>query len=132
MLQFLNNLCGPLLDMLQYVHTIFALGSPELGTAEQMGLISAELRGRISYPDLLETPLLTQSRTMLALCSKGTLPAHVQLVVHQDSWVLLFRAADKHILVHGVVSPIVEDFAFPVVNFIRLFFPCAVLGIPLC
>lgn len=46
MLQILNHLCGPLLDMLQYVHDLLALESPSPGTAAQMWLSKADQRGK--------------------------------------------------------------------------------------
>lgn len=53
------------------------------------------------------------------LCFKGGVLIHVQFLVHQDPLALLCRAAllpvaALPVLVHGVISPQIEDLKFPI------------------
>lgn len=84
-LQSSNHLDGPLLDPLQFFNVFFELEGPRLGTVFHMcGLISAEESGITT-----SFGLLAADNTIFLHCCKSTRLAHVQLVIHQYSWVLL-------------------------------------------
>ncbi|KAK4811113.1 LOW QUALITY PROTEIN: hypothetical protein QYF61_016399 [Mycteria americana] len=55
------------------------------------------------------------------LCHKGTLLAHIQLSIHQDTQVFFCKAAfqlvgPQPVLVHGIIPPQVQDLALPLVE----------------
>ena len=77
-LQSLNHLLDPLLSSLQYMLVSLVLGSPALAIGLQMGLTSAEQRGRITSLDLLATLSLIQPKTHWLPCRKDTLLAQGQ------------------------------------------------------
>ncbi|KAK4820325.1 hypothetical protein QYF61_023558 [Mycteria americana] len=78
-LQPSDHFCGPALDPFQQLHVLLVLRAPELDAVLQdtVGLLGCE----------------------------RTLPAHVQLLVHQYPQVLLRRAALNHIIPQPVLIP---------------------------
>lgn len=89
MLQSLNHLCGPFLDSLEYVHIFLVLGNPEPGTVLQVWHHQCWVKGKDHFPWTAGGALPnTAQDTISLLCHKGTLPACIQLGVHQDTQVL--------------------------------------------
>lgn len=85
MLQFVDHLCGCLVDLLQFVHVFLVLGSPKVDTILKMWLHQWLVEGGITFLDLLAVLSLMQPRMLLAKGLKNALIPHVQLVVHQVS-----------------------------------------------
>lgn len=73
MFQSVNDLYGPLLDLLQYMNMCLVLGSEELNLALQMSLTRAE-----AMDDLLDLQVilfLMQARMLLVFFATGDKPA---------------------------------------------------------
>lgn len=130
-------LCGFLLDILQYAHVLLALGRPKPGTADQMYLTSAEQRRRIMSLDLLETPFLMQAEMLVAFFAAR---AHYWFMISLSirtprsfsAELLASRVAPGFCWCMSLFLPVFRTSYFLLLNFLRLFFPCVGLGIPLC
>ena len=112
MLQALNHLSGPLLDLLQYVNVCLVLGSPALNTALQMWPHQCLAEGNDHFPapvgDAL--PNLSQDTTGL-LCPTGTSAPFLQSCFPDCGCTMCTGAWDSS-------SPD-ADFAFSYLNFMR-------------
>lgn len=91
-LQPLDHLHGPPLDQVEQLHISVMLGTPGLDAVLQGGM-RAEYKEIITSLTLLATALLLQPRIVLAYWAGSAHQAHIQLSVHQEPQVLLFRAA---------------------------------------
>jgi len=109
------------------------LQSPELDTAVQMCLTSAEESGRITSLNLLVMHLA--QGTIGHLCCKGTLFTLDQLATHQDPTrtprCLSYRApfqpaSPQPILMPGVIPPQVQDLTLPLAELHKILV-CSVL-----
>ena len=92
MLQSLRHLCGPALDLLQYVHVSPALGSPALDPALWMHLTSAEPRERTTSLNLL---VIDHNPLSLALLLVFSPPPHPLIWVILHQWGFYGRQCQK-------------------------------------
>ena len=104
-----------------------SLSSPELDTVLQLWPHHCWAEGKDQFPRPAGNTLPSAAwDTIGLLCFKGTLLAHVQLSVHQDSHVFCKAAfllgGSQHILVHRVVPPQIQDFPLLNLNWIILYF----------
>lgn len=85
-LRSLNHLLDPLPNLQQYLHICLVLGNPELGTALQLGLASAEQARRItSFWPVNNTFFPNSAQDAVScLCCKGALLVLGHFGVHQD------------------------------------------------
>jgi len=120
-----NHFCGPLVDALQQVHVLPVLRIPHLGTVLQV----CPHQCRIEVQDHLPRPAAhasldaAQDKVGFLGC-ESTLLAHVQFAIHQYPQVLFGRAAlnpsiPHLVLVMGVASTRVQDFALGLLNIMR-------------
>lgn len=102
-------------------------GEPSSGTSTP-DMAHQCWRGRIASPGLLAVLVVMQPRLLLAtFAMKGALLALGQLVGHQDPKVHLWRPAFQLVSPTGVPVPgllpsRMQDFAFPLLYFMRLLF----------
>jgi len=97
-LQPSDHLSGSPLDILQDLHDLPVLGVPGLDTVLQMGPHRSQAEGENYLPLPAGPPFFNAAQNTVGLLGcKRTLLAHVQLLVYQDSQVLLCRATLKEI-----------------------------------
>ncbi|KAK4811013.1 LOW QUALITY PROTEIN: hypothetical protein QYF61_015717 [Mycteria americana] len=100
-----DHFCGPPLDPLQQVHVFPVLRAPELDAVLQV----RSHQSRVEWQNHLPQPAGHASfdaaqDTVGLLGCEHTLPAHVQLFVHQYPQVLFRRAALNHIIPQPVLK----------------------------
>jgi len=93
MLQAPNHLCGPPLDSVLKFPVLLELGGPELDTLLQMSPHQGRVKGKNHFLHPTDHTLSNASQDTIGLLGlKGTLLAHGQPVVHQNTQALLHRA----------------------------------------
>ncbi|XP_052520385.1 uncharacterized protein LOC128071565 isoform X3 [Tympanuchus pallidicinctus] len=115
MLQALHHLRGPPLDSFQEIPVFFLLGSPELDAVLQMRPYQDVVEGEDHLPRPAGHALFSAPQYAIGpLGHKGTLLAHGQPVVHQDTQVPFRRAPlqqviPQPVLVHAIIPPQMQD-----------------------
>jgi len=85
--------CGPPVDPLQQLHVFFVLGAPGLYAVIQMGPHDGR-RENNHFPCTAGPPSFDAAQDTVGLLGcKCILLVHVQVFVHQNPQVLLYRAA---------------------------------------
>ncbi|KAK4816932.1 hypothetical protein QYF61_025428 [Mycteria americana] len=117
-----DHFCGPPLDPLQQVHVFPVLRAPELDAVLQVGSHQSRAEGQnhLLQPVGHASSDATQHTGGLLGC-KRTLPAHVQLFIHQYPQVRLGRAAlnpfiPQPVLILGVAPTQVQNLALILVE----------------
>ncbi|KAM9644853.1 uncharacterized protein ACIBXB_013062 [Morphnus guianensis] len=101
-----DHFCGPPLDPLQEAHVFPVLRTPELEAALQVGSHQSGAEGQNPLPRPAgHTALDAAQGTAGILGCEHTLPAHVQLFIHQYPQVLVHRAALNPFIPHLVMIP---------------------------
>ncbi|KAK4810853.1 LOW QUALITY PROTEIN: hypothetical protein QYF61_008825 [Mycteria americana] len=101
-----DRFCGPPLDPRQQVHVLLVLRTPELDAILQVGSHQRGVEGQNHLPRPAgHASLYAAQDTVGFLGCERTLPAHVQLFIHQCPQVLLLRAALNHIIPQPVLKP---------------------------
>ncbi|KAK4805635.1 hypothetical protein QYF61_009861 [Mycteria americana] len=120
-----DHFCGPPLDLLQEVHVFPVLRTLELDTVLQVGSHQSRAEGQNQLPHPAGHASFDAAHqkkdTVGFLGCEHTLPAHVQLFIHQYPQVLLHRAALKQfipqpVLILGVALTQVQDLALGLVE----------------
>ncbi|KAK4828585.1 hypothetical protein QYF61_027675 [Mycteria americana] len=117
-----DHFCGPPLDLLQQVHVLPVLRTPELDTVLQVGSHQSGVEGQNPLPRPAGHASCDAAQDMVGLLGcKRTLSAHVRLLIHQYPQVLLHRAAlnpfiPQPVLIPGVAPTQVQDFALGLVE----------------
>ncbi|KAK4810846.1 hypothetical protein QYF61_008818 [Mycteria americana] len=112
-----DRFCGPPLDPCQQVHVFPVLRTPELDAGLQVGSHQRGVEGQNHLPRPAGHASFDAAQdTVGFLGCERTLPAHVQLFIHQYPQVLLLRAAlnpfiPQPVLVPGVALTQVQDLA---------------------
>ncbi|KAK4824113.1 hypothetical protein QYF61_010736 [Mycteria americana] len=110
-----DRFCDPPLDLLQEVHVLLMLGAPELDAVLQVGSHQSGVEGQNHLPQRAGRASFDAAQdTVGPLGCEHTLPAHVQLFIHQYPQVLLCRAAlnpfiPQPVLILGVALSQVQD-----------------------
>ena len=102
---------GPPLDPIQQLHVLLVLRAPGMGPGLQMETHKGRAQGDSPLSLPAATPLLMLPRILLVL----------QLFIHQDPQVLLWRAALKEffsysVLISGITSTHVQHFALDLIK----------------
>ncbi|PKU35584.1 nipped-bhypothetical protein [Limosa lapponica baueri] len=113
--RIVKQLCGLPLEMLQQDHVLLMLGPLELDTVLQVGSHQCGVEGQNHLP--LPAGHASSDAAQDAVRSLGckwTLPAHVQLFIHQYPEVLLIRAAlnpfiPQPVLILGIAPTQAQD-----------------------
>jgi len=89
-----DQCCDPPLDLLQQLHVLLVLRAPELDRILQVGSHQSRAEGQNHLPHPAGHASLDVAQDTVGLLGcKCTFVAHVQLFIHQQSQVLLSRAA---------------------------------------
>jgi len=111
------HLRGPPLEPLQHIHVLLMLETPELDVVLQVRSHKSGVKGQNPLPHPAGHASLDAAQgTVGFLGCECTLPAHVELLVHQYLQVLLLRAAleplsAQPVLVFGTAPAHVQDLA---------------------
>jgi len=117
MLQPLDHLCGPPLDLLQQFHVLLVLRAPELDAGLQVDSHQSGVEGQNQLPRPAGHTSLDAAQDMVGLLGcECILVAHVQLFIRQYPQVLSGRAAldtfiPQSVLVPGITPTSVQDLA---------------------
>ncbi|KAK4823365.1 hypothetical protein QYF61_001713 [Mycteria americana] len=105
-LQPSDHFRGPPLDLLQQFHVLFVLRAPELDAVLQVRSHQSRVEGQNHLPRPAGHTSFDAAQDKVGrLGCKRTLPAHVQLFIHQYPQVLFRRAALDHIIPQPVLIP---------------------------
>ncbi|KAK4816734.1 hypothetical protein QYF61_022286 [Mycteria americana] len=121
-LQPSDYFCGPPLEPLQQVHVFPVLRGPELDAVLQVRSHQRRVEGQNHLPRPAGCPSLDAAQdTVGFLGCERTLPAHVQLFIHQYPQILLHRAAlnpfiPQSVLILGVALTQVQDLTLGLVE----------------
>lgn len=121
-----DHLCGLLLNLLQQFHIFLALGFPGLDTALQVGPYKGRVKGPNTLPLHAGHPSFAATRETVGLPHyECTLMAHVQVFIHQNIQVFIYRADhwdeffSQSVFMSGVALTQVHHLAFGLVELRR-------------